>query len=206
MEEFGLSRCGIDIDIYNSNASTIVKEFDKNFDLAEFKTYWGNDIKKDTDLPKAVIKNLISYRANKSSESYEDDLDYEIYTREKFDENLSPTVQYLFNFVFDTNTETLNKMVKGMMDLFGDNLLGAINTFTDGEELHDFVAKYLDEDNISYNDEKLREASNKLVGILERNTSLLMFAYINSSNLGRMGMMHSPIIEYILLDYYLYNN
>jgi len=205
MEEFGFSRCGIDIDIYNSNASAIVKEFDKNFDLAEFKTYWGNDIKKDTDLPKAVIKNLISYRANTSSESYQDDLDYEIYTREKYDENLSPTVQYLFNFVFDTNTETLNKMVKGMMDLFGDNLLGAINTFTDGEELHDFVAKYLDDDNISYNDEELREASNKLVGILERNTSLLMFAYINSSNLGRMGMMHSPIIEYILLDYYLNN-
>lgn len=206
MEEFGFSRCGIDIDIYNPNVSTIIKEFDNDFKLAEFKKYLGNDVKKDTDLPKAVIKNLISYRANSTSDTYQEDLKYEIYTREKFDENLSPTVQYLFNFVFDTNTETLNRMVTGMISLFSNDIMTAIKTFTDGEKLHDFVAKYLDEDNITYDDEDLRDASNKLVGILARNTSFLMFAYINSSNLGRMGFMHSPVIEYILLDYYLKNN
>ena len=97
-------------------------------------------------------------------------------------------------------------MVTGMISLFSDDIMTAINTFTDGEKLHDFVAKYLDEDNITYDDEDLRDASNKLVGILARNTSFLMFAYINSSNLGRMGYMHSPVIEYILLDYYLKNN
>ena len=73
MDEFGFSRCGIDKDIYNANASSIIKEFDDTFILPEFKKYLGNDITNDLALPPAIIKNLISYRANPNSETYLDD-------------------------------------------------------------------------------------------------------------------------------------
>ncbi|MCR5646939.1 MAG: InlB B-repeat-containing protein [Acholeplasmatales bacterium] len=203
---FGFGRCGIDIDIYNPNMSSIVKEFDDSYIIPEFKKLIGNDVSNDQELPIKFIENLTDYNANPNSETYQEDLTYEIDTREKYFNNLSPTIQYLFNFAFDTKTETLDKMIAGIINIFKTDTTRGISLFTNGDNLHDFVASYLNRDNIRYDDQKLYDASNKIVGTLSRNASIMLFAYANSSNLTRMGLMHSPLVAYILMSYYLNNN
>ncbi len=205
-EEYNFKRCGIDIDIYNSNIANIVKEFDNDYNISEFKANFGSSIKSYEKLYKELIKKLLSYKADPNSNTYLDDLNYEIDTREKYDANLSPTIQYLFRFVFNTNNETLNKMFNGLINLANNDTLKLIGLFTDSIKLHDFVASYLIEDNITYDDNELQGASDKIVGTILRNSSLLLFIYSNSNNLSNMPVMHSPLVNYILLDYYLKNN
>lgn len=205
-DEFEFTRCGIDIDIYDPNVSTILKEFDSSFILPEYKNILGNSVKGDLELPSAIIKALLNYHANSEPETYLEDLEYEIDTREKFDKNMSPIIQYLFDMAFGTNTSTLNKMMQGIMNIFNKDISEAINIFTHGNLLHDFVKCYLEGDNISYDDEMLTKTSDKLVGALLRNTNLLLFLYLNSPNFGRMASMHSSPVCYLLLENYLKNN
>ena len=197
-EKYGLKRCGIDHQIYDSNLSTLLKEFDEEINFPEFvpmeETVLGKEIKDDCDLHDWILDSVFNVE-----ETSEDKTAY-ANTREQYVDNyqegLSSAIGYVFGMKEATRGEVLTA-IKGL----GFGVLGLIGDQT-GKELADFIKPYLTKDGIAFEEEKLQSDCAvlvKAIGTLFLKTLMLYMMNDYSSNLTRVISMHFSETVYVLL-------
>ena len=200
-EEYGLARCGTDIDIYQDNFSELVAAFDEDIDIPEFKADTSKEPKYTTQTE--CINYLLSVLMEERPD-YLSDEDKQIYipTREDFARKLVIPIQTLFDIFYSLPQSVLDQM---MADLKSKGALGIASIVFTENGLYDFVHPYLDAGNYSYQEETLKPIIEDLRLFLHGKGSFLLQVFGNEdlkNNAMRSVYMHFPEINYILLSNY----
>ena len=191
-KSYGLSRCGIDIDIYDENVAELLKAFDSSITLPEFSPQ--EDAFQNDEEFIAFLMNMF----NPAEDEKEDAKD--IKTREHYYDNFQPSVMYVVKLVFTLSDSTLAKIMEAIKALEGFQKL----TILSEDGLYNLVKPILDEDGYEYVDEELRTNLNKVAAeMLPTCTELLLVVMAEKTdNLVRSINMHYPETAYVLLNNY----
>ena len=196
-ESYGLKRCGVEYDIYDANASTLVKEFDETIEFPEFVAISGI-----TDEPMESDSDVLDFVLN-SVFNKDEDADPDVYanTREQYVDNyqagLSSCIGYIFGLKESTRTElltALKDMGFGAIAIIGDDT---------GASLMDFMKTYLDKDNVSYDEEQLlADCAIFIKGVTNLFMQVLLMFLLDdySPDITRLIDMHYPETTYVLLN------
>ena len=185
-QEYGLYRCGNDIQLKNeeTNVDRLINEFDKDVTLPAF-TAEG-----EITTEEAYIQSLI----NKITSVGSKDTDALSSTRAEFADNYQPGLKYFIGLYFSLSSETSNKIKTRFDEL---DFMGKAAIMADGG-IYNFLKPILDEDNVTYNDESLQTSCATLQKFLVNNPTILT-SFMSNSNLTRIISMHSPEVTYVLL-------
>lgn len=184
-EEYGLYRCGKDIQLKtaNTNVDRLINEFDKNITLP---TFIAEGTKTSEE---AFIQSIITEIVSEGSKN-DDALSR---TRFEFVDNYQLDLKYFIGLYFSLSSETTNK-IKTRLNELGNNMYTLL--LADG--FYNFLKPILDEDNVTYVDDLLRTSCGTLQKFLMNNSSILT-SFMSNNNLMRIISMHSPEVTYVLL-------
>lgn len=190
-EEYGLFRCGTDIDIYSTEVDKLLYEFDKNIPLPEFKPAEGK-FNKDQDVPKWAINKLMEKQEVES---------IDISTREHFAKNLTPTLQFAMKVFFSMSDETKQMLIKRFT---GDNMISEILNLLGGgkDAIKALFKEVLDTDHIPYTEDELENASTTVYTLVSNRTALLADIFLSLNSFKRMVYFHFPELAYVLMNNY----
>lgn len=187
-EAYGLCRCGTDIDIYDANVSTLMKEFDKNIDLPEFvpnEGAWESD------------QEVIAYIMN--ALLTEADEDNTLHTRAAFVKNYQADLGYAMSIVFLLSDEAMNDIKTTFDNMGAWDKIGLLS----GDGLYNFLKPFLNKYNVQYDDTKLKSACSSLIKLITGpGAALLAVLMAGNSPLGRTLSMHYPDTVWVLLNNY----
>ena len=188
--EYGMYRCGIDVDIANTDVDNLMKEYDPDFVLPAF-TPDEDSFKTEQEF----IRFLLSSVVNNDTDTRP------IMTRAQFVDNAQPTIQYFLKMFFSLKQTTVNKLTSDLSSKDAWTLFGIISS---GQELHDFFKPYLDEDGYQYDDAELLTRCNELSESLIQGPFVILIAAFAAykDNLMRVIDMHYPDVNYVLLNTY----
>ena len=189
-EQYGLYRCGVDVDIYKSNIDELLIAFDSELVLPAFNTNDGQ-FENESAFVEFLIKTILN----------DEESEYKIQTREEFNAKASPALGYFIYMVMSLKSTTTDKIMADIKELG----FGAISVISSGEKLYNFLKPYLDEDGFTYDDEELLTHCTEVASLITKGPfgSLLLIAYGASDNLSRVVTMHYPEINYVLLKNYM---
>lgn len=189
--EYGLYRCGTDIDIWDENVDADLLSFSKEAILPEFtpsKGLYSND----KEYTAYVLKQLVK----EDSRAYDPEkYPYDLCTREHFHQ-IEGYVAYFMSLVFDID-DYLVVLAETFGNMTRNEIIATVSD--DGTTLHDKFKELFDNSCVTYDDEKLSEACSVLVLILKRYMSLLL-AITSNSNGSRMIQMHYTETVYTLIQ------
>ena len=192
--QYGLYRCGVDINIYTAgvNLSRLLKDLDKNLTIPEFVPTGGYSNEQE----------FIEYLLSELTKEYEDipeNAGKSLHTRKDYVDNYQDDVTYLIGLFFSLKSSTVNK-IKERFSAIPTNELPGVILATDG--LYNFLKPILDEDSVTYDDTKLHSACNKASALLISNAGVILPLLTNQNNLTHIIDMHMPEVEYVLLKAY----
>lgn len=195
-KEYGLCRCGVDIDYFNSDYQKLVHDFDATMSIRDFKPETSSEAPVEEKYNDYIV-SLITRDSSKGS----------IHTRKQFNDNLAPFVQTAFDFYYSLNETELNYIindVKAKYEQQGYALILQLLGSDDG--LYNFVKEYLDYASYQYDEDALRTELTWLKDYLFSHIDVVGSLVISSSALGnnilRAGFMHCPDINYVLIKEY----
>ena len=178
---YNLIRVGHDIELYKDNADAIINEFNKNLVLPKFTPTTGDSgYSSDEEFVQFIISTLLEPVATEGLETPSKDIS----TRENFYKNLQGDITYLAGFIFGLSKEVTDDI----MNKFKGKSTGELLAFLKKDALYDFIKDILKDHQVSYEEEKLRDALNSLVYLLEQKPKLLL---IIASSDGRNNLMRS---------------
>lgn len=189
--QYELYRCGIDIDIYSADVDNIVKDLNESIVLPAFTS--NSDYANEAEFNAYLLTNLTKdYFAERN-----------INTRELFVDNAQPIAQYFMKMFFSLKATTVAQLKE---DLSKKEMMDLLGIIISGQNMHDFLKPYLDDDGYTYDDDELLSECNNLTEFLTSGpgTSLLsqFISQANKDNLMRVIQMHYPHINYALLNAY----
>ena len=186
--QYGLFRCGVDLQIYDSssNLSRLLKDFDKDIVLPTF-TPTGNYADEQ-----AYIENILEQM---TAEKDEENQDKSSHTRQDFVNNYQDGVRYMVGLFFSLSSSTTNKLMEKLNNATITEKISLATT--DG--IYNFIKPVLDEDHVAYDDEELHTNCNIMTKFLQSNLTLVMTVLNNMDNLMHIIYMHMPEAEYVLL-------
>lgn len=201
-EEYGLFRCGIDINI----------EKDKDVDKAVKDLNIGYELPKFTPKPESIVpyenecELLDRLIANLLAETEED---VSIATREKYVDNMEPTITYLIGFFLDLPQSVLLALVGSVLSLSEDDLKALLfKIFMTDNGIYTYVLKpafdsveyKYDEETLSPNcataERFLKTKYNIILSFIDTTGSLDQEAV---NNVMRVISLHYPEIVYALI-------
>ena len=195
-DAYGFARCGIDINIYNDELSSLIKEYNTKLKLPEFSSVEGLFSTRG-EFAEYVINILISYNEKE---------ELKMSSRSELMNNYSDLFSFLFDkLMFGIKPQTKAKLSASIQSLIDVSPVNVISMLGDGKVLHDFLKPFLDEDGISYTDIELTSACEKLTGFIAGPANPIVFMLVMPTarnDMIGMFMMHAPIIPYILLTSY----
>ena len=181
--QYGLKRCGIDIDIYSSSVDSLLS---KNGSLSKLPTFvskqglYANDI----EFANYIITTLTSYSgANNLS------------TREDYYNNYQESLSYVFGLFMSAGDAGL----ASSLAYFSPNDAPSIMT---AEGMYNHLSNLFKSMRVNYDDDKLKDAASDLVNLLSGPVLPLAMNVKDADNLKRMLTMHDPQVTYSLLVEY----
>ena len=193
-EQYGLYRCGVDVQIYSasSNLSRLLYDFDKDIVLPEFtpNANYANE--------QECIAWMINEITKELDTSDPDNAASTAHTRVDYVNNYQTGIRYMMGLFFSLNSSTTNKIMENLNGLDATGMFMLLGD--DG--IYNFLKPILDEDNVNYNDEDLKANCAVMTKFLRNNLVLLMGTLMDNSgmdNLKRILYMHAPEAEYVLL-------
>ena len=189
---FGLKRCGIDYDVYNSDIAKIMHEFDSEINLPNFEYISSSDsggLSNDSELTKYVISKLTEEKEDKTTTAE---------TRELFVNNFGEAITNTIVRVFQLSEETQNELLESFLTTDKSELLN-IAKDTTGVKLKNFLKPYLDKDKIEYDEDVLLNDCATIIKFVFSicMTPLMLFFY-HSADLTRIISMHYAETYYAL--------
>lgn len=198
--EYGFSRCGVDVDIYDVQARNIISTYYSKINLHAFK--------KDKDLyptPQLFVKYLINAMTKtepNGSLPFGEFLD--VSTREKYVQNFECDVQYLLGLFYTMKISTMNAIVNEFSKLSINEIIDLFKT----DSLYEYLKPFLDNDsNVSYTETELKSCVKSVIDFVGSNyTEILKIVNGGASNLMYVIDMHYPQITIALLSNYVENH
>ena len=187
--KYGLFRCGIDIDIYKKNVSTLLKGLDVKYVLPNFVA------KKDTfnteiDFVKYIITELTNYNSGTYPSSD---------NRFDFNRYYQSAIEYTIYMLISLKDETIANISNDIQAKDTSSLI----TMLANDNLYNYLKPFIDNDGISYNPDELKQACSSLAKYIGGPAKSIITTSVNySSNLSRMMAMHDPIVNYCFLINY----
>ena len=184
-QEYGLYRCGNDIDIYQSetNLNRLIHELDKNIALPSF-TGQGT-ITTEQQFINYVFETIMGEDKNDGAFAR---------TRAEFVANYQEGLKYFIGLYFSLSGSTRNKISSRLQALDATGMMAIMAD--DG--LYNFLKPILDEDNVEYNDDNLHASCTVMTKFMQNNFAVV-YSMFTSTNLTRIISMHAPEITYVLL-------
>ena len=188
-EQYGLYRCGVDVQIYtaDSNISRLLYDLDKDI---VFPTFTATT---DYDDEQGMIEWLFAQLTADGKEA-----DASMHTREDFVNNYQTAISYMLGFFFSLPNATSNKL----MDKLSNATLTEMLSLLSDDGIYNFIKPVLDEDHISYDDATFKANCAVFTKLLQNNV-MLLYSIAGSdagkSNIQRCIYMHMPEAEYVLL-------
>lgn len=197
-KELGFMRCGIDVEINNGKLDELVNEYNPDLSLPKFKkvTASGFDASEsDKDFPNTFINVLLNYEADKEENEI-----YEIKDRQSFVNNISNKISYVIELAFTIKPSTRNQLLSDLRNNY--SLIDYYLLLTSPETLKNFLEIYLKKDNIIYDEGKLLNSCESIIGLINSNLKLYELVISYSDNFKRMLNQHLPIYNYLYLKAY----
>lgn len=191
-QEYGLYRCGVDIDIYSNKMDRLVYEFDKGIDLGTFTAADGK-YTNEPEYNQYVINTLLKVPTD---ESYSE---YALSTREMFVERYEENIGYFISLMMSLEPSTLNKIMTKFekLDMMGKFMLLGDDGF------YNFLKPILVEDEVAFDDEDFKAACTSLQNLLKlaitNEPSIMTSLAGGNLNLTRILKLHFPEVTYVLL-------
>ena len=192
-DEFGLGRAGVDIDIYDENASAIAAAFDSRIVLPEPMAEEGY-YSSDEEFLQFVHDALLVDVSNEDPTSYVPDM----HNRENFVDN---HYQEYFATLISAIQSMSSEATAALLAEIEDNPFAVIST--DG--LYAMIKAQLDAEGIAYDDEGLRNACNDMIDFVMYDAPTVLLVVGTDSgknNFQRLADFHAPeLIMPLLLNY-----
>ena len=187
-EKYELYRCGKDVDIYNSDVSGIVYNFDKNIIIPSLVT--AASYNNDTQLVSYIINGVVNNSGISDDRSAND--------RVHFANNYQNGFSYLTGLIFSLKGTTRTKMISSLKNM-GSSVLPMISDET-GSQLSSFLKTYLNADAVIYDETLLLSSSAVACKAFKSIGSHIISIFTNAnSNMTRLLDMHYPEVAYALL-------
>ena len=193
-EQYGLYRCGIDVQIYSAdtNLSRLLYDLDKNIVMPAFTPT------SDYADEKECIEWMLGIMTRELDTSDPDNAAQTAHTRQDFVNNYQYGVRYMIGLFFSLSGSTTNKLMEKFENAGMQEKASLLAT--DG--IYNFVKPVLDEDHVNYDDEQLHASCNIMTKFLQHNASILLSVMMSDAgmdNLKHIIYMHMPEAEYVLL-------
>ena len=188
--EYGMYRCGVDVDIVRTDVDDLMKEYDADFVLPAF-TPEENTFKTEQEFIAYILKSILTNDTDTRP----------IMTRAQFVDNAQPTLQYFLKMFFCLKQSTVNKLSS---DLSEKDAWTMFTIISSGQALHDFFKPYLDEDGYQYDDDELLTRCNEVSELLIQGPFVMLVAAFAAykDNLMRVIDIHYLDVNYVLLNAY----
>ena len=202
--EYGLYRCGVDIDIFDSNVSTLMRSLNVGIEVPEFipttgtiYDYSGEEMTSE-DIEITTEKQLIEYYIYRATHVNSSDETFLINTREQYVDNFETPIVNVLGLVFGLKEATRNELLAAFQEMEMWDLVVLISSPTD---LVDFFATYLDKDGITYDKEALAADFEQITYIALSAFAPILQTFMGDEkdDLTRMIDMHFIETVYVLL-------
>ena len=192
-DEFGLGRAGVDIDIYDENATAVAAAFDSHIVLPEFMAEEGY-YSSDEEFLQFVHDALLVDLSNEDPTSYVPDM----HNRENFVDN---HYQEYFATLISAIQSMSSEATAALLAEIEGNPFAVIAT--DG--LYAMIKAQLDAEGIAYDDEGLRNACNDIIDFVMYDAPTVLLVVGTDSgknNFQRLADFHAPeLVVPLLLNY-----
>ena len=192
--QYGLTRYGVDIDIYSETLDQDLLDFNPLMVIPAFTPSSGI-YENDAEFVNYLISFATSY--TKSGESSPEQMQ----TRTEFVSNYQSAIRYALSLIFSLKQSTLN----ALMDYFSTAETSQITDLISADDaLYEFLKPYLDSDGYPYVDEELRINCNTLKALVNGPLVSLLFivGFYGTGTVTRMIDQHYPEVNYVLLNKY----
>ena len=202
-DNYGFTRCGTDIDIYNEKADEILISHNNKYVLPKFSKF--PDVEKETETTNFIINTLTKYYP-----SDDENKQYSLNTRQEFVERYQPAISFVFDTFFTMKDSTKTKIKTAIQEIAEKNMFDLIPLVTNGENLYNFLKPFLEEDKgdaYSSIDAILLDSCNTFTNLIQNSGApILILAMPQYSNsVIRTVYMHTSLVYNILFDNYTYN-
>lgn len=193
--KYGLKRCGVDYEIYDSNYASIMKDFDKGIVIPEFVNIdAGGDepLSNDEQVLNYILKNIFDVNGI--------DEEYSANDRDHYVDNYQQGLSNMIGYIFKMKPATRNAFISTLQSM-GISAVSILGDST-GVSLRDFIAPYLTQDGIAYDDDALLADCAvlvKAIGNLFLAPLMIMMSGTYSGDFTRLLDMHYPESTYALL-------
>lgn len=187
-ESYGLGRCGIDYPIYDENVSEIVKTFDSGIEIPAFVPNADSGYTNDSELVAYILNSIFNQEESDNSAN----------TREEYVTRYQEGLTYIVGLLFSLSMRTRNAMMQDLQDLG----FGVLSVISSGQNLHDFIKPYLDNDRLMYRDDALLDSCDTLQKAIINLFMKVFLIYADETykpSLTRLIDMHYPEVTYALL-------
>ena len=184
-QEYGLYRCGNDVQINTSdtNVDRLIHDFDKDITLPSLTT--GVGYQNEQEFIEYVFNEIT--REGKPS-------DASAVTRGEFVDNYQDGLKYFIGTYFSLDSSTTEKIKTNISSMDMTQMSALM-----GEDgLYNFIKPIFDEDNVNYDDDALHSSCNVMSKFMQNNFAVI-FSFFTTTNFTRILSMHSPEITYVLL-------
>ena len=190
-----LGRCGVDYQIYDADVTNIAKSFDPGLMIPEIVPIdTGESLDTDEKILQYVLDGVFNNTINPSDENN----DWSANTRKDYVINYQASIAYLVGTIFAFKDSTRSQLLDDLSALG----LSAMSTLMDAQAFHDFIKKYLEMDNSTYDDEELMKACQDVPKAVEHLFIKVLLIYGSETyrqDLMRLIDMHFPEVTYALL-------
>ena len=188
--EYGLYRCGTDIDIFDEKIDELLLSFSSEAILPKF-TPSKDSYSNDKEYTRFVLDQLLK----EDTETYDPEIyQYDLCSREHFHQ-IEGHISYFMSLVF-----AIGDYFMALSETFGNlsrnEMIAMI--MDDGTTLHDKFKEMFDKYGVSYDNEKLAESSSVVVYLLKRYLPLAL-SFTANANASRMLAMHMTETVYTLI-------
>ena len=191
-EEYGLYRCGQDIELYKENIDSLLPNFSNELVLPEFtinQYLYNNDIEYTSYLLKQILtENESSYPKDKYP--------YDLCSRTNYFK-IEKYLSYLLGTIIGSDY-AVELLTETFTNLNQSEIVSLVND--DGSKIFNILINIFSKAEISYENDFLFETCSVITSILKRYSALAILMYSNS-NIIRMAYMHMSETTYLMLDY-----
>lgn len=202
-KEYGLCRCGVDVEIYRDDLADLIQAFDEDIVVPEFQC------EDPENGSYATPVEFIGYLMKTLTEPAPSEDDEKIYipTREDFSSKVEHAVQTALDIFFGIPDTVKDKIIADVKEQIATNPLNfAVQLLYAEYGIYDFIVPYLDEAGYKYTIPELK-ADCEAIRLLAQSKLVVILAFAASesevgNNLKRAVAMHYPEICYLLINAY----
>lgn len=187
--EMGLTRCGVEVDIYNSHLDELITYFDPEAELPKFTK--GDKYQNETEYCQYIIESLMNVTFSNGHKM----------SREELCDQYVNNTQYVMPLLFKLTNNQQYALLNDIMKIDNVMMKLVIGNFTDVENA---IFKCFDDNGIEYDKDVLKEELDNLFLTIQKVAMPLVTEYMShKDNLMRIIYAHDQKAVYCTLMGYV---